>query len=48
MRALVFCEHHEGALTKGALGLLAKAAQQEPLPHPQPSVPSVTARADSA
>jgi electron transfer flavoprotein alpha subunit len=26
MRALVFCEHHEGALTKGALGLLAKAA----------------------
>ena len=27
MRALVFCEHHEGALTKGALGLLAKAAQ---------------------
>jgi electron transfer flavoprotein alpha subunit len=27
MRALVFCEHHEGALTKGALGLLAKATQ---------------------
>ena len=27
MRALVFCEHHDGALTKGALGLLAKAAQ---------------------
>jgi electron transfer flavoprotein alpha subunit len=27
MRALVFCEHHEGAVTKGTLGLLAKAAQ---------------------
>ena len=27
MRALVFCEHHDGALTKGSLGLLAKAAQ---------------------
>ena len=27
MRALVFCEHHDGALTRGALGLLAKAAQ---------------------
>ena len=26
MRVLVYCEHHEGALTKGALGLLAKAA----------------------
>jgi electron transfer flavoprotein alpha subunit len=27
MNALVFCEHHEGALTRGALGLLSKAAQ---------------------
>jgi len=27
MKALVFCEHHEGALTRGALGLLSKAAQ---------------------
>jgi electron transfer flavoprotein alpha subunit len=27
MKALVFCEHHEGALTRGALGLLSKAGQ---------------------
>jgi electron transfer flavoprotein alpha subunit len=27
MKALVFCEHHEGALTRGVLGLLSKAAQ---------------------
>jgi electron transfer flavoprotein alpha subunit len=26
MRSLVFCEHHDGELTKGSLGVLAKAA----------------------
>ena len=26
MKALVFCEHHDGALTKGSLGVLSKAA----------------------
>ena len=26
MKSLVFLEHHEGAIQKGALGVLAKAA----------------------
>src|SRR5258707_6619116 len=26
MKALVFCEHHEGGITKGSLGVLSKAA----------------------